>query len=143
MRAWAGLAAALAVVACGDGSRRTPPVGGPRDIEDPPIAAEPPVTLGAWRFHGPPQGVVGDVQDVSPDEGGNVWVAAGDRVLVRPAGERDFDAFGVAFDHYDSTNSAGNRALTEAHALYRNLGYREIERYNDNPYAHFWFGKVL
>ncbi|MDG6348415.1 methionine--tRNA ligase [Luteimonas sp. 8-5] len=28
--------------------------------------------------------------------------------------ERDFADFGVAFDHYDSTNSAGNRALTEA-----------------------------
>jgi methionyl-tRNA synthetase len=28
--------------------------------------------------------------------------------------ERDFAAFGVAFDHYDSTHSAGNRALTEA-----------------------------
>jgi len=27
--------------------------------------------------------------------------------------ERDFAAFGVAFDHYDSTNSPGNRALTE------------------------------
>ena len=27
--------------------------------------------------------------------------------------ERDFAAFGVAFDHYDSTNSAGNRELTE------------------------------
>ncbi|MDQ3495398.1 MAG: methionine--tRNA ligase [Pseudomonadota bacterium] len=28
--------------------------------------------------------------------------------------ERDFADFGVAFDHYDSTHSAGNRALTEA-----------------------------
>ena len=33
---------------------------------------------------------------------------------VQAAHERDFAAFGVAFDHYDSTNSAGNRALTEA-----------------------------
>jgi len=32
---------------------------------------------------------------------------------VQAAHERDFAAFGVAFDHYDSTNSAGNRALTE------------------------------
>lgn len=36
-----------------------------------------------------------------------------------------------------------NRALTEAHALYRKLGYREIDRYNDNPYAHHWFEKRL
>ncbi len=33
---------------------------------------------------------------------------------VQASHERDFAAFGVAFDHYDSTNSPGNRALTEA-----------------------------
>jgi DNA-binding MarR family transcriptional regulator/GNAT superfamily N-acetyltransferase len=36
-----------------------------------------------------------------------------------------------------------NRTLTEAHTLYRKLGYREIGRYNDNPYAHHWFEKRL
>jgi DNA-binding MarR family transcriptional regulator/GNAT superfamily N-acetyltransferase len=36
-----------------------------------------------------------------------------------------------------------NRALKEAHALYRKLGYVEIARYNDNPYADHWFGKRL
>ena len=36
-----------------------------------------------------------------------------------------------------------NRALTEAHALYRSEGYREIARFNDNPYADHWFGKRL
>ena len=36
-----------------------------------------------------------------------------------------------------------NRALTEAHALYRKRGYRDIPRYNDNPYAHSWFEKQL
>jgi DNA-binding MarR family transcriptional regulator/RimJ/RimL family protein N-acetyltransferase len=36
-----------------------------------------------------------------------------------------------------------NRALTEAHALYRNEGYREVARFNDNPYAHHWFEKRL
>lgn len=36
-----------------------------------------------------------------------------------------------------------NRVLLEAHALYRKAGYREIERYNDNPYAHLWFEKDL
>ena len=36
-----------------------------------------------------------------------------------------------------------NKALTEAHALYRKEGYREIERFNDNPYAHHWFEKRL
>jgi DNA-binding MarR family transcriptional regulator/ribosomal protein S18 acetylase RimI-like enzyme len=36
-----------------------------------------------------------------------------------------------------------NKALTEAHALYSKLGYRDTERYNDNPYAHRWFEKLL
>ncbi|WP_242162852.1 methionine--tRNA ligase [Lysobacter sp. M15] len=33
---------------------------------------------------------------------------------VQAGHERDFADFGVAFDHYDSTHSAGNRQLTEA-----------------------------
>lgn len=36
-----------------------------------------------------------------------------------------------------------NKALLEAHALYRRAGYREIARFNDNPYAHLWFEKRL
>ncbi|MFT4179776.1 MAG: methionine--tRNA ligase [Thermomonas sp.] len=33
---------------------------------------------------------------------------------IQEGHERDFAAFGVAFDHYDSTNSASNRELTES-----------------------------
>lgn len=36
-----------------------------------------------------------------------------------------------------------NRALKEAHALYRREGYAEIDRFNDNPYANHWFAKDL
>ena len=36
-----------------------------------------------------------------------------------------------------------NRVLLEAQAFYRQEGYREIERFNDNPYAHHWFAKCL
>jgi len=36
-----------------------------------------------------------------------------------------------------------NRSLTEALQLYRSSGYREIGRFNDNPYAHHWFEKAL
>jgi len=36
-----------------------------------------------------------------------------------------------------------NRTLVEAQAMYRKRGYREIARYNDNPYAHHWFEKAL
>jgi GNAT superfamily N-acetyltransferase len=36
-----------------------------------------------------------------------------------------------------------NECLTEAISMYRGLGYHDIERYNDNPYAHHWFEKLL
>jgi GNAT superfamily N-acetyltransferase len=36
-----------------------------------------------------------------------------------------------------------NRALKEAHRLYRRQGYVEVERFNDNPYADHWFAKTL
>lgn len=36
-----------------------------------------------------------------------------------------------------------NASLTEAQRLYRSSGYREIKRFNDNPYADFWFEKRL
>ncbi len=49
--------------------------------------------------------------------------------------ERDFADFGVAFDHYDSTHSPGNRALTEA--IYARLdnnghiGRRSVAQFYD------------
>jgi DNA-binding MarR family transcriptional regulator/GNAT superfamily N-acetyltransferase len=36
-----------------------------------------------------------------------------------------------------------NRALTEAIGLYRAAGYREVEAFNAEPYAHHWFEKTL
>jgi DNA-binding MarR family transcriptional regulator/GNAT superfamily N-acetyltransferase len=36
-----------------------------------------------------------------------------------------------------------NRVLSEAIAMYRAEGYREIAPFNDNPYAHHWFEKRL
>jgi DNA-binding MarR family transcriptional regulator/ribosomal protein S18 acetylase RimI-like enzyme len=36
-----------------------------------------------------------------------------------------------------------NGSLEEALRLYRASGYREIPRYNDNPYAQHWFEKTL
>jgi GNAT superfamily N-acetyltransferase len=35
-----------------------------------------------------------------------------------------------------------NRTLKEARALYRKCGYREVEPFNDEPYAHHWFEKA-
>jgi ribosomal protein S18 acetylase RimI-like enzyme len=36
-----------------------------------------------------------------------------------------------------------NKTLTEAQALYKASGYREVPRFNDEPYAHHWFEKAL
>jgi len=36
-----------------------------------------------------------------------------------------------------------NRVLTEAIALYRSLGYEEVEAFNDEVHAHHWFAKPL
>jgi hypothetical protein len=36
-----------------------------------------------------------------------------------------------------------NRALTEAIALYRAAGYREVPAFSPEPYAHHWFAKSL
>jgi ribosomal protein S18 acetylase RimI-like enzyme len=38
---------------------------------------------------------------------------------------------------------ATNRALTEAIALYRRSGYREVPPFNDEHYADHWFEKPL
>jgi ribosomal protein S18 acetylase RimI-like enzyme len=53
--------------------------------------------------------------------------------LQRAACERGFRA--VRLDTHSS--------LTPALELYRTCGYREIPRFNDNPYARHWFEKAL
>jgi len=36
-----------------------------------------------------------------------------------------------------------NKSLVEAISLYRSAGYTEVSRFNDEPYAHHWFEKLL
>ena len=36
-----------------------------------------------------------------------------------------------------------NRALSEAIALYRSEGFREVAAFNEEPFAHHWFEKRL
>ncbi|QIL20415.1 methionine--tRNA ligase [Thermomonas sp. HDW16] len=54
---------------------------------------------------------------------------------IQAGHERDFADFGVAFDHYDSTNSPRNRALTETiyAALKANshIGQRSVQQFYD------------
>lgn len=96
------------------------------------------------RLAGRPVGC-GALKRLSPDVGEikRVWVAPGTRgkgVASRLMDELEALARKVGL-HVVRLDT--NRALTEAHALYRKRGYREIERYNDNPYAHHWFEKRL
>lgn len=44
---------------------------------------------------------------------------------------------------YGTLQLETNRSLAEAQALYRGLGYAEVEAFNAEPYAHFWFEKHL
>lgn len=53
----------------------------------------PPVKVGDFAFYGPDQGLSPTVHDVSADEAGNVYVAAGDAVYARARGETDFRRF--------------------------------------------------
>ncbi|TXH65998.1 MAG: methionine--tRNA ligase [Lysobacteraceae bacterium] len=76
--------------------------------------------------HGTPIMLAAEKAGVSPE----TFIAD-----VQAAHERDFAAFGVAFDHYDSTHSAGNRAITET--IYERLlanghiGRRSVQQFYD------------
>ncbi|KIP87538.1 methionyl-tRNA synthetase [Stenotrophomonas maltophilia] len=58
--------------------------------------------------HGTPIMLAAEKAGLTPE----VFIAG-----IQAGHERDFAAFGVAFDHYDSTNSAANKALTESFYL--------------------------
>jgi len=91
-----------------------------------------PIGCGALKHH--PGG---------PSEIKRMWVAEsarglgiGRRLLERLEQlARDGDAPAVRLDT--------NKALVEAIAMYRSSGYREIPRFNTEPFAHHWFEKTL
>jgi GNAT superfamily N-acetyltransferase len=91
-----------------------------------------PVGCGALRFHG-----------TAPAEVKRMWVSpaarglgVGRRLLAEL--EERARATGVRVLHLET-----NRSLEAAVALYRSAGYREVPAFNDEPYAHHWFEKVL
>ncbi|HTM69515.1 MAG TPA: helix-turn-helix domain-containing GNAT family N-acetyltransferase [Luteimonas sp.] len=70
-----------------------------------------------------------------------MWVAPAARGLgiaqrLLEALEAQAAALGLSTLRLDT-----QRSLVEARALYERNGYREIPRYNDNPYADYWFEK--
>lgn len=91
-----------------------------------------PIGCGALKFHG-----------AEPAELKRMWVAPtarglglGRRLLIEL--EARVSGNGSRFVQLDT-----NRALTEAISMYRSAGYREVEAFNDEPYAHHWFEKSL
>ncbi len=91
-----------------------------------------PVGCGALRFHG-----------AEPTELKRMWVAKSARGLG--IGRRLL----TELENLAAANGAGvvrletNKTLTEAISLYRSSGYREVDAFNDEPYAHHWFEKQL
>src|SRR5712691_7030888 len=91
---------------------------------------EEPIGCGAVKFH-----------ENTPGEIKRMWVAPRARGLglgrrLLEALERSAREAGVALLHLET-----NRTLIEAIQLYRDCGYQEVEAFNNEPYAHYWFEK--
>jgi DNA-binding MarR family transcriptional regulator/GNAT superfamily N-acetyltransferase len=91
-----------------------------------------PVGCGVLKYH-----------DGAPTEIKRLWVAPTVRGLG--LGRRllsELEAYALA-NGAKAVRLDTNRTLTEAIALYRAAGYREVDPFNDEPYAHHWFEKTL
>jgi DNA-binding MarR family transcriptional regulator/GNAT superfamily N-acetyltransferase len=91
-----------------------------------------PIGCGALKFHG-----------AAPTEVKRMWVAPSARGLG--VGRRVLSELEARASVSGSrvVRLETNRALTEAIALYRASGYREVNAFNDEPYADHWFEKKL
>jgi DNA-binding MarR family transcriptional regulator/GNAT superfamily N-acetyltransferase len=84
-----------------------------------------------------------NAKDATVGEIKRMWVAAGARGLgvgrrVLMSLEEHARQFGIGLVRLDT-----NKALKEAQNLYRTSGYKEVARFNDEPYAHHWFEKIV
>jgi DNA-binding MarR family transcriptional regulator/GNAT superfamily N-acetyltransferase len=91
-----------------------------------------PIGCGALKFHGS-----------EPAEIKRLWVSSTARGLG--VGRRLLSELESRAASHGSrvVRLDTNKALTEAIFLYRSAGYREIEAFNAEPYAHHWFEKAL
>jgi len=87
----------------------------------------------------------GAVKSIAPGVGSlkRMWVS--DEVRGLGIGRRmlealEVEALGLGLR---TVRLETNRALAEAISLYRSAGYREVSRFNDDPYANHWFEKQL
>ena len=88
---------------------------------------------GALKFHGD-----------EPAELKRMWVVAvGARAGPRPPAARRARARAAAHGGARASGSRPTAALTEAIAMYRSAGYREVAAFNDEPYGDHWFEKHL
>jgi DNA-binding MarR family transcriptional regulator/GNAT superfamily N-acetyltransferase len=91
-----------------------------------------PVGCGALKMHGR-----------EPADIKRMWIAAGVRGLG--LGRRILEEL----EHHArrrrirTLRLETNRSLNEAIGLYKSAGYREVESFSDEPYAHHWFEKVI
>lgn len=91
-----------------------------------------PVGCGALRTHAPGEGEIKRMWVAEPARGQGL----GARILAALEDEaRRIGHRRVYLDTHDS--------LLPAIAMYRSHGYRDVEPYNDNPYARLWFAKDL
>ncbi len=91
-----------------------------------------PIGCGALKFHGK-----------APTEIKRMWVAESARGLG--IGRRLLGELEARAAQHGSRvlRLETNRSLTEAIAMYRSAGYREVDPFNDEPYAHHWFEKRI
>jgi ribosomal protein S18 acetylase RimI-like enzyme len=90
------------------------------------------VGCGGLKFHGD-----------APAEVKRMWVAPAARGLG--LGRRllsELEAHAAAY-RVSVLRLETNGSLAEAISLYRTSGYREVDAFNDEPYAHHWFEKIL
>ena len=94
-------------------------------------AAEP-VGCGALKFHG------GEPDRAQTHVGRRIGARSGDRPPAARRAREPRRGRGA-----DVVRLETNKALAEAISLYRSAGYREVDAFNDEPYAHHWFEKRL
>jgi DNA-binding MarR family transcriptional regulator/GNAT superfamily N-acetyltransferase len=111
---------------------------------DPAELTEPAGLLLVARLRGEPIGCGAlKLHDADPAEIKRMWVAPSARGLG--VGRRILSELETQARRrrVSALRLETNRSLQEARGLYRSAGYAEVDPFNAEPYAHFWFEKRL
>jgi len=90
-----------------------------------PLPPAPPVTHGSWTYYGTDQALSADIQDASPDEGGNVYVAGAEALFVKRRGDE-------AFLRFDASNAGLTRNCNDV-----------ADYHNETPAKPFYQCRIL